>query len=80
MALGGFAPARQLDVPGIVRSLTGGFEFPDGSVQGTASLGYRLPLIRAAPTLIFVPQVKAGGASFFSMPSSPAANMTAKAR
>ena len=40
-------------------------EFLVGYVQGTASLGYKLPLIRAAPTLIFVPQVKAGGASFF---------------
>lgn len=40
-------------------------EFLVGYVQGTATLGYRLPLIRAAPTLIFVPEVKAGGASFF---------------
>jgi hypothetical protein len=36
-----------------------------GYVQGMATLGYRLPLIRAAPTLIFVPSVRAGGASFF---------------
>jgi hypothetical protein len=36
-----------------------------GYVQGTATLGYRLPLIRAFPTLIFVPAVKAGGATFF---------------
>lgn len=36
-----------------------------GYLHGTATLGYRLPLIRAAPTLIFVPTVKAGGATFF---------------
>ena len=29
-------PQRPLDVDGIVRSQTGGFEFPDGSVQTTA--------------------------------------------
>jgi hypothetical protein len=36
-----------------------------GYVQGLAALGYRWVLIHAAPTLIFVPQVSAGGASFF---------------
>ena len=36
-----------------------------GYVQGTAGLGYRWPIIRAAPTLILVPTAKLGGASFF---------------
>jgi hypothetical protein len=36
-----------------------------GYLQGNVTLGYRLPLIRAAPTLVFVPAVKAGGATFF---------------
>ena len=36
-----------------------------GYVQGTGTLGYRLVLIHAAPTLTFVPVVKVGGASFF---------------
>ncbi|HMJ09790.1 MAG TPA: hypothetical protein VK524_00220, partial [Polyangiaceae bacterium] len=36
-----------------------------GYVQGTAGLGYRWPIIRAAPTLILVPVAKLGGASFF---------------
>jgi hypothetical protein len=36
-----------------------------GYVQGTAGLGYRLVLIHAAPTLVFVPEVHAGGATFF---------------
>ena len=34
-------------------------------MQGAAVLGYRWPIIRAAPTLILVPQAKLGGASFF---------------
>lgn len=36
-----------------------------GYIQGSASLGYRWPMIRAAPTLILVPSVELGGASFF---------------
>ncbi|MGD8859028.1 MAG: hypothetical protein PVI30_03395 [Myxococcales bacterium] len=40
-------------------------EFLVGYVQGTATLGYRLPLIRDAPTLILEPTIKAGGATFF---------------
>ncbi len=36
-----------------------------GYVQGNVTLGYHLPLVRAAPTLMLVPQVTAGGASFF---------------
>jgi hypothetical protein len=36
-----------------------------GYLQGNASLSYRWPLIRAAPTLILVPSIKAGGATFF---------------
>jgi hypothetical protein len=36
-----------------------------GYLQGTASIGYRLPIIRGAPTLIFVPMAKLGGATFF---------------
>jgi len=36
-----------------------------GYIQGTAGLGYRWPIIRAAPTLILVPVAKLGGASFF---------------
>jgi hypothetical protein len=48
-----------------------------GYVQGTATLGYRLPLIRAAPTLIFVPAVKAGGASFFLVDTNTEEDETA---
>lgn len=36
-----------------------------GYVQGNVTLGYHLPIVRAAPTLMLVPQVTAGGASFF---------------
>ena len=36
-----------------------------GYVQGSGSIGYRWPMIRAAPTLILVPQLRIGGASFF---------------
>jgi hypothetical protein len=36
-----------------------------GYVHGNVTLGYHLPLVRAAPTLMLVPQVTAGGASFF---------------
>jgi hypothetical protein len=36
-----------------------------GYVQGAGGIGYRWPMIRAAPTLILVPQVRVGGASFF---------------
>jgi hypothetical protein len=36
-----------------------------GYFQGTAGVGYRWPIIRAAPTLILVPVAKLGGASFF---------------
>jgi len=36
-----------------------------GYVQGSAGLGYRWTMIHAAPTLILVPQVRAGGATFF---------------
>jgi hypothetical protein len=36
-----------------------------GYIQGMATLGYRWPIIRAAPTLILVPQASAGGATFF---------------
>lgn len=43
-----------------------------GYLQGTASLGYKLVLIHAAPTLTFVPVIKAGGASFFLVDTSGA--------
>jgi len=36
-----------------------------GYVQGNVTVGYHWPIWRAAPTLMFVPQVTAGGASFF---------------
>ncbi len=36
-----------------------------GYVQGTGGLGYRWTMIHAAPTLILVPQVRVGGATFF---------------
>ncbi|MFI5308132.1 MAG: WVD2 family protein [Polyangiales bacterium] len=36
-----------------------------GYVQGTATLGYRLALFKGPPTLLLVPVVSAGGASFF---------------
>ena len=36
-----------------------------GYVQGTATLGFRWAMIEGPPTLILVPVVKAGGASFF---------------
>lgn len=37
VGIGTTSPGRKLDVNGIVRSLTGGFEFPDGTVQLSAS-------------------------------------------
>jgi hypothetical protein len=36
-----------------------------GYVQGNVTLGYHWPIWRGAPTLMFVPEVTAGGASFF---------------
>jgi hypothetical protein len=36
-----------------------------GYVQGNVTIGYHWPIVRAAPTLMLVPQVTAGGASFF---------------
>ncbi len=36
-----------------------------GYVQGNASVGYYLPIIRTGPTLMFVPTATGGGASFF---------------
>lgn len=41
-----------------------------GYVQGSAGIGYRWPIIRAAPTLILVPQARIGGASFFLVDTS----------
>jgi hypothetical protein len=41
-----------------------------GYVQGSAGIGYRWPIIRAAPTLILVPQARFGGASFFLVDTS----------
>jgi hypothetical protein len=38
VGIGSTAPTRKLDVNGIVRSRTGGFEFPDATVQTTAQL------------------------------------------
>jgi hypothetical protein len=42
---------------------------PDGGLigylQGTATVGYRWAFIHGPPTLIFVPVIKAGGATFF---------------
>lgn len=42
-----------------------------GYVQGTATVGYRWPMIRAAPTLILVPTLTGGGASFFFFETQP---------
>lgn len=42
-----------------------------GYMQGTATIGYRWPMIRAAPTLILVPAVTGGGASFFFFETDP---------
>jgi len=36
-----------------------------GYLQGTGGIGYRWTMIHAAPTLILVPQVRVGGATFF---------------
>jgi hypothetical protein len=36
-----------------------------GYVQGNVTLGYHWPIWRAAPTLMLVPEITAGGASFF---------------
>lgn len=38
VGVGNLDPAARLDVSGVVRSRTGGFEFPDGSLQTTATL------------------------------------------
>jgi hypothetical protein len=40
-------------------------DYTIGYVQGTATLGYRLALFRGPPTLLLVPVITAGGASFF---------------
>jgi hypothetical protein len=42
-----------------------------GYVQGNATVGYRVPIWRFAPTLIFVPSVSGGGASFFFFETNP---------
>jgi hypothetical protein len=42
-----------------------------GYVQGNATVGYRLPLWRFAPTLMFVPSLSGGGASFFFFETNP---------
>ncbi len=42
-----------------------------GYLQGTATIGYRLPLWRFAPTLMFVPSFTGGGASFFFFETEP---------
>lgn len=42
-----------------------------GYLQGTATIGYRWPMIRAAPTLILVPALTGGGASFFFFETNP---------
>jgi hypothetical protein len=39
VGIGTAKPAFPLDVAGIIRSSTGGFQFPDGSVQTSAALG-----------------------------------------
>jgi hypothetical protein len=53
----------------LTRSLTLNALAPEdwlmGYVQGNATVGYYLPLLRAAPTLMFVPKLTMGGASFF---------------
>jgi hypothetical protein len=36
-----------------------------GYVQGNITVGYHWPIVRAAPTLMLVPQVSGGGACFF---------------
>ncbi len=38
VGIGTASPSRPLDVAGVIRSTTGGFEFPDGSVQSTATV------------------------------------------
>lgn len=53
----------------LVKSLTLNSLAPEdwliGYVQGTATVGYYLPLLRSGPTLMFVPKASGGGASFF---------------
>jgi len=39
VGIGTSAPAQKLDVAGIIRSSSGGFLFPDGTTQTTASSG-----------------------------------------
>jgi hypothetical protein len=36
-----------------------------GYLQGNVSIGYNLPIIRSGPTLMFVPTLNGGGATFF---------------
>jgi hypothetical protein len=53
----------------LTRSLTLNSLAPEdwlmGYVQGNATVGYYLPVLRAAPTLMFAPKITMGGASFF---------------
>jgi hypothetical protein len=36
-----------------------------GYIEGNVTIGYHWPIVRSAPTLMLVPEVTAGGASFF---------------
>lgn len=65
VGIGTLAPATTLDVAGVVRSRAGGFEFPDGSLQSTATLvGPQGPPGPAGPLEPPLPATSLGTVSF----------------
>ncbi|HEV2705339.1 MAG TPA: hypothetical protein VGV59_05415 [Pyrinomonadaceae bacterium] len=74
VGVGTSAPAHSLDVAGTIRSTSGGFVFPDGSVQATAASS------AAAAANISAGQFGANsGGGNFSFPSNILMNTTASA-
>lgn len=47
VGIGVSQPAQKLSVNGAVQSLSGGFKFPDGSVQASATCAFRLKVVSA---------------------------------
>lgn len=50
VGIGVSQPAQQLSVNGAVQSLSGGFKFPDGTVQASLNCTYRLKVVSAPTT------------------------------
>ena len=67
IGIGTSTPAFKLTVTGIVQSTSGGFEFPDGSVQATAGVLHNATLagkgISGSTLTVAVPLVLSGSAA-----------------